>query len=131
MRILTLNTGSSSLKYRLSDMEDGKDAILAVGIVERIGGPASTLAHEARERKITKELPIKDHREAFNAAMECLLDDECGVIDELGSIDAVGHRVVHGGDRFYESVRIDEEVIRGISEFEDLAPLHNPSTSSG
>ncbi len=126
MRILTLNTGSSSLKYRLSEVEEGNDDVLAEGIVERIGTPKSALSHQAGDRRIIRELSIRDHREAFNAAMECLLDPECGVIGELEGIEAVGHRVVHGGDRFYESVLISEDVIRVIGEFEDLAPLHNP-----
>lgn len=126
MRILILNTGSSSLKYRLSDVEEGDDHVLAEGIVERIGTSKSSLSHQSGERRMARELPIKDHREAFNAAMDCLTDSECGVIRELESIEAVGHRVVHGGDRFYESVLISEDVIRAIDQFGDLAPLHNP-----
>ncbi len=124
MKILTLNTGSSSLKYRLSEPDRG--TILVDGLIERIGEPQSNVKHEARGQRILRTLPIADHREAFDLMLELLLGSEGGVIRSLSEIAAVGHRVVHGGDKFFESVVISDETLRAMHEFDDLAPLHNP-----
>jgi len=124
MKILTLNTGSSSLKYRLSEPDRG--SILADGLIERIGATDSSISHEAQGKQTTKSLPVADHRQAFDLMVSHLTAPEGGVIRSLSEIAAVGHRVVHGGDRFFDSVEISDEVLRTIHEFEDLAPLHNP-----
>lgn len=124
MKILTLNTGSSSLKYRLS--EPDRESTLADGLIERIGAADSSISHEARGEHVTKSLPVADHRQAFDLMVGYLTSPERGVIQSLSEIAAVGHRVVHGGDKFFDSVEISDEVLRTIHEFEDLAPLHNP-----
>jgi len=124
MKILTLNTGSSSLKYRLSEARRG--SYIADGLVERIGSPESSISQDTREGRTSMPRRAPDHREAFQLMIKFLTDPEVGVIQDLGDIDAVGHRVVHGGDRFYESTEITPEIISAIQDFEDLAPLHNP-----
>ncbi len=124
MKILTLNTGSSSLKYRLSDPDRGK--VLADGLIERIGAPNSSFSQRTYRGTLAKETQIATHNDAFRMMLDHLLNPETGVIQRLSEIEAVGHRVVHGGDRFYESVEVTDEVLRVIQEFEDLAPLHNP-----
>ena len=124
MKILTLNTGSSSLKYRLSEAR--RESYIADGLIERIGSDQSSISHDTPEGRVTMARKASDHREAFKLMVRCLTDPEIGVLSDLDEIDAVGHRVVHGGDRFYESTEITPEVIKAIRDFEDLAPLHNP-----
>ncbi len=126
MKILVINCGSSSLKYQLFDMENEK--WLAKGICSAIGldtSEAKGSTFDGRSFKVTIDIP--DHKVAFNIVKEALTSGECKVIDDLKEIDAVGHRVVQGGDRYTESVLIDDAVLNGIDELSTLAPLHNPA----
>ncbi len=130
MNILVINCGSSSLKYQLID-QDNK-AVLAKGLCERIGIDGSQITHTPEGKsKVTEKIDMPDHVAAVNAVLEKLTDKEVGVIDSLDRIDAVGHRIVHGGEKFAKSVVIDDEVIKAIEEVSDLAPLHNPANLIG
>ena len=130
MNILVINCGSSSLKYQLIDNESEK--VLAKGLCERIGIDGSMISHTpAGKDKVTANIDMPDHVAAVNAVLEKLTDKEVGVIDSLDRIDAVGHRIVHGGEKFAKSVVIDDEVIKAIEEVSDLAPLHNPANLIG
>ncbi len=130
MKILIINCGSSSLKYKLIDMANEKDII--EGIVERIGLDQSRLVqkNELRE-KYTLEKEIKDHKEAIDIVLNTLVDPKVGVIKSIDEITAVGHRVVHGGERYSSSIIINEEVIKYLEECSKLAPLHNPANIIG
>ena len=133
MIILVVNCGSSSLKYQLLDMK-GDDVydLLAKGLVERIGMEMSCLKHQAAgKEKLLREMPIADHTVAIKAVLEALLDKECGVLETLEDIEAVGHRVVHGGEAFFCSKLIDDQVISQIEKCSDIAPLHNPANLLG
>ncbi|MCR4605005.1 MAG: acetate kinase [Eubacterium sp.] len=130
MKVLVINCGSSSLKYQLIDSETEEP--LAVGLCERIGidgrlnhTPAST----GKKEVIEKAMP--DHKVAIGMVVEALTNPEYGVIKDLKEIDAIGHRLVHGGEKFTESVIIDDEVIKGVEEVSPLAPLHNPANLIG
>lgn len=128
--VLVINAGSSSLKYQLIDMED--ESVIAKGIVERIGIDHSLIKHKPTGKDPVKiEKPIADHVEAMAAVMSALTDKVHGVIGDLSSIEAVGHRVVHGGEKFSSSVIIDEEVMDAIKENIEIAPLHNPANIMG
>jgi acetate kinase len=130
MIILALNCGSSSVKYQLYDWD--KREIMTRGIVERIGLDNSFITHEEPGKDIYKaEYNCPNHEEAIKLIINTLADKEVGVIKEIGAISAVGHRVVHGGEHFSRSVRIDDSVLSAIKEFADLAPLHNPHNISG
>lgn len=130
MKILIINCGSSSLKYKLIDMVNEKDII--EGIVERIGLDQSRLVqkNELREKYIL-EKEIKDHKEAIDIVLNTLVDPKVGVIKSIDEITAVGHRVVHGGERYSSSIIINEEVIKYLEECSKLAPLHNPANIIG
>ena len=130
MKILIINCGSSSLKYKLIDMVNEKDII--EGIVERIGLDQSRLVqkNELREKYIV-EKEIKDHKEAIDLVLSTLVDSKVGVIKSIDEISAVGHRVVHGGERYSSSIIINEEVIKYLEECSKLAPLHNPTNIIG
>lgn len=130
MKILIINCGSSSLKYKLIDMANEKDII--DGIVERIGLDQSRLVqkNELREKYIL-EKEIKDHKEAIDIVLNTLVDPKVGVIESIDEITAVGHRVVHGGERYSSSIIINEEVIKYLEECSKLAPLHNPANIIG
>ncbi|EHK2357301.1 acetate kinase [Clostridium perfringens] len=130
MKILIINCGSSSLKYKLIDMANEKDII--EGIVERIGLDQSRLVqkNELREKYIL-EKEIKDHKEAIDIVLNTLVDSKVGVIKSIDEITAVGHRVVHGGERYSSSIIINEEVIKYLEECSKLAPLHNPANIIG
>lgn len=124
MKILVLNCGSSSIKYKLYDMND--HSVLAAGGVERIGlGEAflKVTLPNGEKRVIMHDMP--DHKEGVNFVFQTLLDKEIGAIQDLSEIDAVGHRVVQGGDKFCESTLVTPEVEQGIEELCDLAPVHN------
>ena len=125
MKVLVLNSGSSSLKYQVIDMETEKT--LASGYYERIGTERAFLTHKVNGEKIKIENPVKDHSEALKSVMEQLLNEKYGVIKSLDEIDSIGHRIVHGGEKFNTSVIIDDEVLKAIEECADLAPLHNPA----
>jgi acetate kinase len=130
MIILALNCGSSSVKYQLYDWD--KREIMTRGNVERIGLDNSFITHEEPGKDIYKaEYNCPNHEEAIKLIINTLADKEVGVIKEIGAISAVGHRVVHGGEHFSRSVRIDDSVLSAIKEFADLAPLHNPHNISG
>ena len=129
MKILVLNSGSSSLKYQLIDMET--EGTLCSGYYERIGSNQSFLTHKVNGEKIKLENPVKDHSEALKFVMDQLLDANYGVIKSLDEIDAIGHRVVHGGEKFSSSTLINEDVLNAIQECADLAPLHNPAAVLG
>ncbi len=130
MKILVINCGSSSLKFQLIDSESEK--CLAKGLCERIGiaGSMITYAPAGGEKEKT-ETPMPDHTEAIRLVLEALTGPETGVVKSLDEIGAVGHRVVHGGEKFAESVLIDEDVLRAVEECNDLAPLHNPANLIG
>ena len=130
MKILIINCGSSSLKYKLIDMANEKDII--EGIVERIGLDQSRLVqkNELREKYIL-EKEIKDHKEAIDIVLNTLVDSKVGVIKSIDEITAVGHRVVHGGERYSSSIIINKEVIKYLEECSKLAPLHNPANIIG
>ncbi|MCL2704529.1 MAG: acetate kinase [Defluviitaleaceae bacterium] len=130
MKILVLNCGSSSLKYQLIDM--GNEDALAKGLVERIGIEGSRIVHEAAGKdKFTLETAMQSHSEAIGHVMDALTDSEHGVIRSMDEINAVGHRVVHGGEKFAASVIIDDKVKEAIVECAELAPLHNPPNLTG
>ena len=128
MNILIINAGSSSLKYQLMSPETGD--VSAKGLCERIGIDGR-LTHKVGEEKVVKEIPMPTHGEAIAAVMEALVDAEIGVIKSVAEIDAVGHRVVHGGNKFADSCLIDETVIEGIKACIPLGPLHNPANLLG
>ena len=130
MKVLVINCGSSSLKYQLIDMEN--ETALAQGLVERIGIEGSVLTQkvEGRDKYIVKT-PMNDHKEAIAIVLKALVDKENGVIESMDEISAVGHRVVHGGEKYSKSVLIDDEVKKSIEECYKLAPLHNPPNMIG
>ena len=129
MKILVVNAGSSSLKYQLIDMEDEKE--LAKGLVERIGIEGSRLKHSAGEKSTVVEEPIPDHEAAAQLMLRILQDKEYGVISSTDEIGAVGHRVLHGGNKFTASMIVNEEVKAAIRECFPLGPLHNPANLMG
>ncbi|MBO6014992.1 MAG: acetate kinase [Lachnospiraceae bacterium] len=130
MNILVINCGSSSLKYQLIDSESEK--VLAKGLCERIGIDASAITHQpAGGEKVTSQVEMKDHTDAVRYVIEKLTDEKVGVVKSLDEIGAVGHRIVHGGEKFASSVIIDDEVMKAIEECNDLAPLHNPANLIG
>ena len=130
MKVLVINCGSSSLKYQLIDSDTEK--ALAVGICERIGQEISVLKHTPDNgEKIVVEAAMPNHEVAVQMVLDALTDKNHGVIADLSEIGAVGHRVVHGGEKFAASTIIDEEVINAIEECNDLAPLHNPANLIG
>ena len=129
MKILVLNSGSSSLKYQLIDMEN--EQVLAKGNYERIGMEGSFVTHKVGGEKYKYERDAKNHEEAISFVLSQFTDSEHGVISSLDEISAVGHRVVHGGEKFNKSVVITDEVIDTIRECIPLAPLHNPAALTG
>ena len=131
MKILVLNCGSSSLKYQLIDMEN--EAVLCIGLVERIGieGSILTQKKDGVEGKYVKEQPMKDHQDAIKLVLEGVLDPTYGGVKDMNEINAVGHRVVHGGEKFASSVVITDEVEEAIRKCSELAPLHNPANLMG
>lgn len=130
MNILVINCGSSSLKYQLIDME--KEEVLAKGLVERIGIEGSRIKHEVKDKeKKVIEVELPDHKAALDLVIKSIVDPEIGAIKSVKEIGAVGHRVVHGGEDFSESVLIDDEVMKVIEKNVELAPLHNPPNIIG
>ena len=130
MKILIINAGSSSLKYQLIDMQD--QSVIAKGLVERIGIEGSNLAHKYGDgQKFELVTPLQNHTEAMNIVLDALVDAEHGVIKSLDEIGAVGHRVLHGGEKFSASCMIDDAVIEAIKENIPLGPLHNPANLMG
>lgn len=132
MKILVLNSGSSSVKYKLIDLEGEYDKVLAEGGVEKIGLPGAFLKYKRNDgSKAVDELGMIDHRQAIEAILAKLTDAKEGCINNYAEIDAVGHRVVHGGEKFSQSVLIDDAVKEKIRECYDIAPLHNPANMTG
>ncbi|MCK8827245.1 acetate kinase [Natroniella acetigena] len=130
MKILVINSGSSSIKYQLFNMEN--EEVLAKGLVERIGIDGSCLEQETNEGEVIEiETEIENHSVGMELVIDSLSDDENGVITEVKEIAAVGHRVVQGGDSFSESVVIDDDVKDEIERWASLAPLHNPPNLMG
>lgn len=127
--VLVLNCGSSSLKYELVLMPHRQS--LGKGVLERIGGPMGLLVQSSARGELRRELPLPDHGVAMAQAAAAMLDAELGLIGELSEIAAVGHRVVHGGEKFSASVIIDPDVLQAIEENVELAPLHNPANLLG
>lgn len=129
MVILTLNCGSSSAKYQVYDW-DNKE-VMANGVVERIGIEGSCITHKAKGQKIELESPCPTHKEAIELIMKEITDKEVGVISDMSQIGAVGHRVLHGGDKFTKSVLITPEVLNTFRSVIDLGPLHMPANIMG
>lgn len=131
MKVLVLNCGSSSLKYQLIDMEN--EEVLCKGLVERIGIDGSILKHEKEglDGKHVVEQPMKDHKDAIGHVLSAVVDPTVGAVKEMKEIDAVGHRIVHGGEKFASSAVLTDEVIAAIKDCSDLAPLHNPANLMG
>ncbi|MDF2656286.1 MAG: acetate kinase [Bacillota bacterium] len=130
MKVLVINCGSSSLKYQVLDMTT--ETLLAKGLVERIGIEGSILSHEKIGMdKFKLTTPMASHKEAIAHVLEALIDAEHGVISSMDEIGAVGHRVVHAGEKYSSSVMINEDVIKALEECVELAPLHNPPNLLG
>ena len=129
MNVLVINCGSSSLKFQLinSDSED----VLAKGMCERIGIDGRLVYQPANGDKETTEAAMPTHKQAIQMVLDALMNEKTGVINSLDEVDAVGHRVVHGGEKFASSVVINDEVMAAIEECNDLAPLHNPANLIG
>lgn len=130
MKILVINAGSSSLKYQLMRSEDGH--VYAKGLCERIGIDGSRIIYKNdRDDNTTHDTPMPTHSEALHAVLASLQDEKIGVVKDLNEIEAVGHRVVHGGEKFNKSVLINKEVLTAIEDCIPLAPLHNPANLLG
>ena len=130
MKVLVINAGSSSIKYQLIDMTN--EALLAKGQCDRIGIDGGNFKQKnANGVEYKVEVDIPDHAAGIKLVVDALTSKEHGVINEMSEISAVGHRVVHGGDRFSGSVIITEEIIDALKEFTDLSPLHNPANLTG
>ena len=130
MKILVINCGSSSLKYQLIDMEN--ESVVAKGLCERIGIDGSKLTHQpAGKDKFVIEKPMPTHKTAIQMVIEALLDAEHGVIKDTSEISAIGHRVLHGGTVYSDSIVVNDDVKRVIRECFDLGPLHNPANLMG
>ena len=129
MKILVINAGSSSLKYQLIDMET--EQAVAKGVCERIGIEGSKLTHKANGKEKTVESPMPDHNEAIRLVLDALVDKEYGVVKNMSEIGAVGHRMVHSGEDFTESVLVTDEVMAICRRNGELAPLHQPANLIG
>lgn len=130
MKVLVVNCGSSSLKYQVLEMDDS--TLLAKGLVERIGIEGSVMKHEKIGMdKYILEAPMKNHKDAIGYVLEALTDKEHGVVASMDEIGAVGHRVVHAGEKYASSVLITDDVMDALEECIDLAPLHNPPNILG
>lgn len=131
MKILVLNCGSSSLKYQLIDISN--EEVLCVGLVERIGIEGSVLKQEKDgvEGKLIVEQPMKNHQDAIKLVLDAVVDPQYGGVKDIKEVEAVGHRVVHGGEKFAGSVLITDEVKAALEECIELAPLHNPANIMG
>jgi acetate kinase len=133
MKILVINSGSSSIKYQLFDM--ARQEVLTSGLVERIGLDGSRIKHKTfvdnTPREVVKELPVPNHKRGLELVADMLMDEDIGVISGPAEIGAVGHRAVHGGEFFSQTTVITAEVIAKIRELIPLAPLHNPANLQG
>ena len=129
MKVLVINSGSSSLKYQLIDMET--EGVIAKGNCERIGIDGSKLTHKAKGMEVVVEKPMPDHNVAVALVLEALTNAETGVISSMDEIDAVGHRAVASGETFKKPTLVNDDVIEKMTELCDLAPLHNPAAIVG
>lgn len=129
MNVLVINCGSSSLKYQLIDSESEK--VLAKGLCERIGIDGRLTYQKAGLDKEITEAPMPTHKEAIKMVLDALTNDKTGAIKSLAEVGAVGHRMVHGGEKFTSSAVIDDEMIKAVESCNDLAPLHNPANLIG
>lgn len=129
MKILVLNAGSSSLKYQVIEMPSKQ--VECVGLVERIGMDDAIFTHEIQNNEYSETLPILDHKTGLKKIANTLLDAKIGVINSVDEIEAVGHRVVHGGNKFNKTTIVNQEVKDNIKELFSLAPLHNPANLNG
>lgn len=129
MNVFVVNCGSSSLKYQLIDSDT--EEVIAKGLCERIGIDGRLTHKPTGKEKVEKDAAMPDHKSAVSYVLEALTDPVSGVIKDLSAIDAVGHRIVHGGEKFASSVIITDEVLQAIEECNDLAPLHNPANLIG
>ncbi len=129
MNVLVINCGSSSLKYQLINSDS--EAVLAKGLCERIGIDGRLTYQKAGCDKEVTEAAMPTHKEAIQMVLDALVNDKTGAIKDLSEVNAVGHRVVHGGEKFASSVVINDEVLKAIEECNDLAPLHNPANLIG
>jgi acetate kinase len=131
MKILVINCGSSSVKFKVFEMPEEK--ILAEGIVEKIGEEVSLFSYETAGKKFFSKKPVqvKNHEESLQVIARALVDNETGIVKDVSEIKGVGHRVVHGGEGFDNSVVINDEIIQKIEDYVTLAPLHNPHNLSG
>ena len=129
MKVLVINCGSSSIKFQLIDSET--EQALAVGLCERIGIDGRLKFTPAGGEKTIIEEAMPNHEVAVKIVLDALINKEYGVIDSLEEINAIGHRVVHGGEKFSQSVIINDEILAAIEECNDLAPLHNPANIVG
>ena len=132
MIVLVLNCGSSSIKYQVIDIDDNSNALLAKGLVDRIGLSEGSLIHKPSGKdKYEVKMPIPDHTTGISLVLEALTDATHGVIENLKEIKAVGHRVAHGGEFFKSSALIDEQAKENIRSLFEIAPLHNPANLEG
>lgn len=129
MKVLVINSGSSSLKYQLIDMET--EAVIAKGNCERIGIEGSKLVHKAKGEEFVFEQALPDHNVAVALVLKALTDEKSGVISSMSDIDAVGHRAVASGEVFKKPTPVTEETLKALEEIQDLAPLHNPAAIIG
>ncbi|MBQ9179696.1 MAG: acetate kinase [Firmicutes bacterium] len=130
MKVLVINCGSSSLKYQVLNMEG--EILMAKGLVERIGMDGSVITHEKEgEDKWVNEVPMETHKEAIKQVLDAIVDPDHGVLKDMSELGAVGHRVVHAGEKFASSVMITPEVMAALEACTDLAPLHNPPNILG
>ena len=123
MKIISINTGSSSLKFSLFNMDD--ESVIASGLFERIGIEGSFYTIKYNGEKITQEIELNNHTDAVKVLLDMLISLK--IINSLDEIDGVGHRLVHGKDKYSKSVFITNEVIEDLDKFKDFAPLHNPA----
>ena len=132
MIVLVLNCGSSSIKYQVIDINEQSNALLAKGLVDRIGLAEGSLTHKPTGKdKFEKHMPIADHTVGISLVLEALTDATHGVIADLAEVKAVGHRVAHGGEFFKSSVVVDEQAKENIRSLFEIAPLHNPANLEG
>lgn len=129
MKVLVINCGSSSLKYQLIDSET--EEVLAKGLCERIGLDGRLVYQKAGGEKEITEAAMPTHKEAIQMVLDALMNDKTGAIKSLSEIDAIGHRVVHGGEKFACSALVDDSMIEALQECTELAPLHNPANLIG
>ncbi|WP_428741950.1 acetate/propionate family kinase [Tenacibaculum sp.] len=129
MKVLVINSGSSSIKYQLFEMP--QQEVLCSGLIERIGLEIGKVHYKSNNNKVEEEVAIKDHKSGLERVVDLLLDDKVGVISSTDEIKVVGHRVVHGGSTFTKTTKVTEEVKKKIESLFTLAPLHNPANLEG